>query len=117
MACRSCGDEGPGPRRRSLPLLLSSGPAGPWPEWSSCAATSWTPRTVAGLSDQDVADRLARRHAYVEVDGSAAERLPLVARAYRHDWVEALRAADLFGGRCRRPGCGDPDGRARRRSR
>jgi len=50
------------------------------------------------LSDDDVADRLRRRQAYVEVDGATPGRLAFVARAYRHDWAEALRVLDRLGG-------------------
>jgi len=58
------------------------------------AARDWPDR----LTDEDVADRLSRRHAYVAVDGAAPGRLPLVARAYRHDWAEALRVLDELVG-------------------
>ena len=56
------------------------------------------PSTVDGLSDEEVADRLRRRRAYVEVDGATPGRLAFVARAYRHDWIEALRVLDGLGG-------------------
>ncbi len=50
------------------------------------------------LTDDEVADQLRRRRAYVEVDGAAPGRLAFVARAYRHDWAEVLRMLDLLGG-------------------
>jgi len=54
--------------------------------------------TADRLSDDDVAERLRRRQAYVEVDGAAPGRLAFVARAYRHDRAEALRVlGDLAG--------------------
>jgi amino acid adenylation domain-containing protein len=50
------------------------------------------------LSDEDVADRLRRRHAYVDVDGAAPGRLAFVARAYRHDVAEAVRTLHRLDG-------------------
>jgi hypothetical protein len=57
------------------------------------------------LRDDEVADRLCRRQAYVEVDAAMAGRLAFVARAYRHDWGEALRVLGPLGGD---PGVGCP---------
>lgn len=57
------------------------------------------------ISDDEVADRLCRRQAYVEVDAAMAGRLAFVARAYRHDWAEALRVLGRLGGD---PGVGCP---------
>jgi surfactin synthase thioesterase subunit len=50
------------------------------------------------ISDDEVVDRLCRRRAYVEVDAAMAGRLAFVARAYRHDWAEALRVLGRLGG-------------------
>ncbi|MGV9306224.1 non-ribosomal peptide synthetase family protein [Nonomuraea sp. NPDC004354] len=50
------------------------------------------------LSDDEVADRLRRRRAYVEFDGVTTARLAFVARAWRHDWAEAEQAFEGFGG-------------------
>lgn len=50
------------------------------------------------FSDDEVAERLRRRQAYVEVDGAAAGRLAFVARAYRHDWAEASGVLGRLGG-------------------
>jgi amino acid adenylation domain-containing protein len=53
---------------------------------------------VGDLSDEEVADQLRRRQAYVDVDGAARGRLAFVARAYRHDWAQArLVLARLAG--------------------
>jgi amino acid adenylation domain-containing protein len=49
------------------------------------------------LTDDEVADLLRRRRAYVEVAGSSRRRLRLVARAYRHDWMEAMPVLDRLG--------------------
>lgn len=48
----------------------------------------------AALTDEDIADRLRRRQAYVEVDGATPGRLAFVAKAYRHDWTQALGLLD-----------------------
>jgi hypothetical protein len=45
---------------------------------------------AANVSDDEVVGQLRRRQAYVEVDGAAIGRPAFVARAYRHDWSEAL---------------------------
>src|SRR5262245_13702734 len=50
------------------------------------------------LSDEQVADRLRRRQAYVDVDGAAQGRLAFVARAYRHDWAQARLVLDRLAG-------------------
>ncbi|MFB6909019.1 amino acid adenylation domain-containing protein [Streptomyces bacillaris] len=52
---------------------------------------------VAALDDATIADLLSRRQAYVEVDGATPGRLAFVAKAYRHDWAEALRVLAGFG--------------------
>ncbi len=49
---------------------------------------------AAMISDDEVAERLLRRRAYVEVDTAVPDRLAFVARAYRHDVAEALRELD-----------------------
>ncbi|SBT65700.1 amino acid adenylation domain-containing protein [Micromonospora sediminicola] len=56
-------------------------------------------RVVDALSDDEVVDRLRRRHAYVDVDRATPGRAAFVARAYRHDWAEALRLLDRLDGR------------------
>lgn len=58
------------------------------------ASYAWADST----SDDEVEEQLRRRRAYVDVDGAAPGRLGLVARAYRHDWTEALRELDLLRG-------------------
>jgi hypothetical protein len=59
----------------------------------------------AAVSDDEAADRLGRRAAYVEVAGAAPGRLAFVARAYRHDWAEAAAVLDRLDGR---PGLAAP---------
>jgi amino acid adenylation domain-containing protein len=49
-------------------------------------------------SDEEVADLLRRRRAYVDFDGAAPGRLRFVARAWRHDWTQARLALDRQGG-------------------
>lgn len=48
------------------------------------------PEEVLALSDAQVADLLRSHGAYVDVDGATPDRLEFVARAYRHDWTQAL---------------------------
>jgi amino acid adenylation domain-containing protein len=70
--------------------------AGVMVAWDGLTPAPGTP--VQDLSDDEVADRLRRRQAYVDVDGAVPERLAFVARAYRHDWAEALRVLDQLDG-------------------
>lgn len=72
--------------------------AGVMVAWDTTMPADMPYSAVADLADDEVADRLRRRHAYVEVDGAAPGRLAFVARAYRHDWTEALRLLDALAG-------------------
>jgi thioesterase domain-containing protein len=65
-----------------------------WDDTMAGASGTWE----VTASDGEVADQLRRRQAYVEVDGAATGRLAFVARAYRHDWSEALQAVGQLGG-------------------
>jgi surfactin synthase thioesterase subunit len=66
--------------------------------WDDTTPGAGVASGVTELSDDEVADLLRRRRAYVEVDGAVPRRLAFVARAYRHDWVEALRVLDRLAG-------------------
>ncbi|MFD5843284.1 non-ribosomal peptide synthetase family protein [Streptomyces chartreusis] len=73
--------------------------------WDDTMPADTSQASAEHLTDDDVADRMRRRQAYVEVDGAVPGRLAFVARAYRHDWAEALRVLDGLGGD---PGLGSP---------
>ncbi|MEV6997436.1 amino acid adenylation domain-containing protein [Streptomyces sp. NPDC093982] len=65
--------------------------------WDDTVPEDLTEVTGTALTDDEIADLLGRRQAYVEVDGATPGRLAFVARAYRHDWSQALRLLDRLG--------------------
>ncbi|MGW3687065.1 amino acid adenylation domain-containing protein [Streptomyces sp. NPDC005125] len=78
--------------------------AGVLAAWDDTLPANAAEVTGAALGDDDVARLLRRRQAYVEVDGAMPGRLEFVARAYRHDWAEALRLLDRIAAH-RGPDC------------
>ncbi|MFE2070835.1 amino acid adenylation domain-containing protein [Streptomyces sp. NPDC059467] len=72
--------------------------AGVLTAWDDTVPEDLARVTGTALSDDAIADLLGRRQAYVEVDGATPGRLAFVAKAYRHDWAEALDLLRRFDG-------------------